>query len=62
MVVGLNVAQLHAVVAGLGDARLNIDNGLHLLLGSSLVVARHEEELLQISLVSFQDALVLRIV
>ncbi len=62
VVVALDVAQLHAVIARLGDARLDGEHGLHLLLGRGLVAARHGEELLEIRLVSLQHTLVLCIV
>ncbi len=62
MVVGSHVAQLHLVVAGLGDARLDREHSLHFLLGRSLIVARHLEQVLQIGLVSLQHALVLLVV
>ena len=62
VVVGVDVAQLHVVVAGLGNAGLDGEHGLHLLLCRGLVVAREHEELLQIVLVGLEHALVLCVV
>lgn len=62
MVVGIDVAQLHLVVAHLGDTCLNGDHGLHLLLCRGFVGSGEHEELLEILLVSFKHALVLSVI
>ena len=62
MIVLVDVAELYLAIACLGDAGLDSHHCLHLLLGSSLVVAYHLEELLHISLVCITNLLGLLVI
>ncbi len=62
VIVGIDVAQFHLVVAHLSDTGLNGEHSLHLLLSRCLVSACEHKEFLQILLVSLEHTLVLRIV
>ena len=55
VVVAFHIAQLGGGVRGLGDARFDGENSLHLLLCRSSIVARHHEELLDVFLVGVAD-------
>ena len=62
MIVGVDVALLHLVVACLGNLRLNGYDGLRLLLRRGLVGPGQREQLFQVLLVSLQHALVLCVI
>ena len=62
VIVLVDVAELYLAIACLSDAGLDSHHSLHLLLGCSLVVAYHLEELLHISLVCITDLLGLLVI
>ena len=62
VIVLVDVAELYLAIACLSDAGLDSHHSLHLLLGDSLVVAYHLEELLHISLVCITNLLGLLVI
>ena len=62
MIVAVDIAELHLVVAGLGDLSLDVEHFLHLALGRSLIVAHELEEMGQIGLVGLKHLFLVRVV
>ena len=62
VIVLVDVAELYLAIACLSDAGLDSHHSLHLLLGGSLVIAYHLEELLHISLVCITNLLGLLVI
>ena len=62
VIVGVDVAQLHLTVAGFGQTGLDSHHGLHLLLGSSVVIAHQFEQVFHVVLIGITNADGLRVI
>ena len=62
MIVAVDIAELHLVIAGLGDLSFNVEHFLHLALGLSLIVANELEEMSQIGFVGLEHLLLVGII